>query len=547
MPTHQLTGNEALAQGAWEAGVHLATGYPGSPATRFLEHLAEISDEKDVYAEWAANEKVAFEIALGASLGGKRAVVCFKSVGLNVALDPLMVANLGGVSGGLVVILGDDPGAWGSQNEQDGRFLLRAAEVPVLEFSSSQEAYAMAKYAFSLSEKFTLPVAIRETRASSGERGTVQTAGERQAASRESLAGGKSWKIFPVRPVEKHRELQAKIAQINTEFNGSPFNQAIRRGPRGVLGCGHAGAKVLRLIKEKGGEELSFFKLGTVYPPPEDALLEFLSSLEALLVAEEIQPLIEQHLRSLAHLHNLRVRVFGKETGHFPKVGELFPSHLVQAVEDSLGVKISPDGSWDQEGFAVGGVLSQPLPEQCPFHQAFAAFATVLAPDPQERPLFVGDDGCLIRLMNEPFQVLDCKFCMGASIGMAEGLAWTGERRKIVALIGDSSFFHTGLPAYLNATSSGARIMIVILDNRSTAMTGCQSNPGTDFTLRGKRQKGIHLESVLRSAGIKIFRAVEAFGDKKILASAFQECLKSEELAVLLVSGACPNLREKIC
>lgn len=547
MLTYQLTGEEALAQGAWEAGVRLATGYPGSPSTRFLEHLAEISEEKDVYVEWSANEKVAFEMALGASMGGKRAAVCFKSVGLNVAMDPLMVANLGGVAGGLVVILGDDPGAWGSQNEQDGRLLIRAAEVPLLEFSSPQEAYDMGKYAFALSEKFQLPVVIRETRASASERGMVQTEGGRIQASPGLFADLKSWKLFPVRPVEKHEELHAKKPQIIAEFNRSSFNQIIHKGPKGILASGYMAAKLSPVVKGKGGEELSIFKLGTVYPPPEGELIKFLSGLEAVLVIEELQPLIEQHLHSLVHLHNLKVRVHGKETGHLPKWGELFASHLAKAIKESLAVEISLDGSSSQEGFSGSGVVYRPLPHDCPFYQAFEAFSTVLPADPKERPIFVGDDGCLIRLMNDPFRLLDCKFCMGASIGMAEGLVRSGEGRKVIAMIGDSSFFHTGLSAYLNAVASGARIMIVVLDNRSTAMTGGQSNPGSDFTIRGQRREGIQLESILRSVNVQTFRAAEAFGDKKLLASAFKECLESDGLSVLLVSGPCPNLTAKIC
>jgi len=547
MLTYQLTGDEALAQGAWEAGVRLATGYPGSPSTRFLEHLAEISVEKDVYVEWSANEKVALEMALGASMGGKRAAVSFKSVGLNVALDPLMVANLGGVAGGLVVILGDDPGAWGSQNEQDGRLLIRAAEVPLLEFSSSQEAYDMTKFAFTLSEKFRLPVVIRETRASAGEQGMVQIGGERIQASQGSFADLKSWKILPMRPVEKHGELHAKRPQIIAEFNRSSFNQTILKGRKGILASGYLAAKVFSLIRGKGGEELSVFKLGTVYPPPERELIKFLSGLEAVLVAEELQPLIEQHLHSLVHLHRLNVRVYGKETGHLPKCGEIFRSHLVKAVKESLAVEISLDSSGGREGFSGIGVVYRPLPHECPFYHAFEAFSTVLPADPKERPIFVGDDGCLIRLMNDPFQLLDCKFCMGASIGMAEGLARSGERRKVIALIGDSSFFHTGLSAYLNAAASGVSIMIVVLDNRATAMTGGQSNPGSEFTIRGQKRAGIRIDSLLRSVNVKTFWAVDAFGDKKLLASAFKECLASDALSVLLVSGPCPNLTAKIC
>jgi indolepyruvate ferredoxin oxidoreductase alpha subunit len=547
MMTYQLTGDEALAQGVWEAGVRVATGYPGSPSTRFLEHLAEISDPKEIYAQWSANEKVAFEMALGVSMAGKRAAVSFKSVGLNVAMDPLMVANLGGVAGGLVVIVGDDPGAWGSQNEQDGRLLIRSAEVPLLEFSSPQEAYDMAKYAFSLSERFELPVFIRETRSSAGARGAVHVEAERIRASKGTFAELKSWKLFPVRPTKKHGELHAKAPRIVAEFNHSSFNRMALKSDRGIVGAGYMAAKVSALVEEKGSEGLSIFKLGTVYPPPEGKLMEFLSHLESVLVAEELQPMIEQYLRSLAQRHNLKVRVFGKETGHLPKEGELSRDHLLKAIQESLEIEISPRVSTEPEGFAGRGIVYRSLPVQCPYYQAFEAFSTVLPRDPAERPILVGDDGCLIRLMNQPFSLLDCKFCMGSAIGLASGLALAGEKSKIIALVGDSSFFHTGLPAYMNAAASGVGIMIVVLDNRCTAMTGCQGNPGTDFNLQERQQKRISMEAVLKSAGIKVFRSVEAFGEKAVLAAAFRECLASRELAVLLVTGPCPNLTEKVC
>jgi indolepyruvate ferredoxin oxidoreductase alpha subunit len=545
MMTYQLTGEEALAQGAWESDVRVATGYPGSPSTRFLEHLAEISDPGEVYAEWSANEKVAFEVALGASMAGKRASVSFKSVGLNVAMDPLMVANLGGVAGGLVAILGDDPGAWGSQNEQDGRLLIRAAEVPLLEFSSPQEAYEMVKYAFSLSERYELPVFIRETRSSAYESGPVQVGAERIQVSRGTFAELKSLKLLPLRVPQKHGELHAKAPRIISEFNKSPFNQMTMKSPQGIVGSGYMAAKVARVVGGEGGQKFSLFKLGTVCPPPEGKLIEFLSYLEEVLVVEELLPMVEQYLRSLAQSHNLRVRIYGKDTGHLPQNGELFRRHLRKAIKEVFKVEIfEPDSG--EEGFPESGVTKS-LPIQCPYYQAFEAFSTVIPKDPERRPIFVGDDGCLIRFMNQPFSLLDCKFCMGAAIGMASGLALAGEKRKIIALIGDSSFFHTGLPAYLNAVASGVRIMIVVLDNRCTAMTGCQENPGTNLNLGGRKQKRVSIESVLKSAGIEVFRSVDAFGEKAVLASAFRECLDSDELAVLLVTGPCPNLTGKVC
>ncbi len=547
MKTYSFTGDEALAWGAWEAGVKVASGYPGSPSTRFLEHLAETSRRDEVYAEWSANEKVAVEIALGASLGGKRAVVAMKSVGLNVAMDPIMVANLGGVIGGLVILLGDDPGAWGSQNEQDGRLLAQAADLPLLEFSSPQEAYDMVSYAFSLSERYELPVFIRETRASAGEKGPVQIKETRSESALTPLWRLEDWRFFPIQPAEKHKNLYLKSSQIASEFGRSPFNRIFPKSSRGILGAGYAAAKVSRILQGSRGEELSFFKLGTVYPFPDEELIRFLSPLESVLVVEELRPLIENHLQSLAHRHHLKTRIYGKETGHLPRHGEIFSKQLLEGMKESLkAVNFSGDTA-GQKGFSGIGWTTKALPPECPYHQAFQAFRTVLPQDPEQKPIFVGDDGCLMMLKNPPFSLLDCKFCMGSSLGIATGLARAGEKRKIVALIGDSSFFHTGLPAYMNAAASGVRIMVVVLDNRCTAMTGCQGNPGTEFNLQGRKQETISLETVLKSAGVKIFRQVEAFGQPRLLAEAFRCCLESEQLSVLLVTGPCPNLFRKTC
>ena len=228
-----------MAKGAYDAGVKIATGYPGFPSTRFLEYLIETTGE-EVYVEWSANEKVAFEIALGGSMAGVRTAVCFKCVGLNVAMDPLMVANLAGVVGGMLIILGDDPGAKGSQNEQDGRLLARAAEIPVLEYSSPQEAYDMTAYAFELSEEFSLPVMIRETGDSSRDIGKVKPRGKRMEKPRIPFSETTSWKNLPIRQLDKHRELQKKIPKISGKFDEAPFNQALLKGRLGIIGVGHA-------------------------------------------------------------------------------------------------------------------------------------------------------------------------------------------------------------------------------------------------------------------------------------------------------------------
>lgn len=534
-----------MAKGVYDAGVSIATGYPGSPVTRFLEYLTEISGE-EVYVEWSANEKVAFEIALGGSMSGVRTAVCFKCVGLNVAMDPLMVANLAGVVGGMLIILGDDPGAKGSQNEQDGRILARAAEIPVLEFSSPQEAYDMAEFAFDLSEEFRLPVMIRETRASSEERGRVQTCGKRIEKANIPFSETTSWKNLPMRQLDKHRELHAKASKISSLFDEVPFNQVVFNGSMGIIGVGYASRKVLRFLSDSEADSISYLKLCTVYPPPDRLILKFLKKMEKVLVVEEVKPFIERYTRSLSSINHLNLEVYGRDTGHLPACGDIIREDLIRGIEEGLGYKF-PTDTVRKEDARPPGILDKPLPRECPYYHAFEAFSAAMPGDREKRPIFIGDEGCLMRLKNEPFKMLDTKFCMGASIGMASGLALGGERRRVVSLMGDSSFFHTGLPAFMNAVANDANIVIIILNNETTALTGCQSHPGTDIDTRGKERQGVDIEKVVRSSGVEDLYVLDAFKDKDEAEEVFKHVIEEEGLKVILVNGPCTKLLGGSC
>ena len=545
LESQNYSGNEALAKGVYDAGVRIATGYPGSPSTRFIEHLTEISGE-EVYVEWSANEKVAFEIALGGSMSGVRTAVCFKCVGLNVAMDPLMVANLAGVVGGMLIVLGDDPGARGSQNEQDGRILARAAEIPVLEFSSPQEAYDMAGFAFELSEEFRLPVMIRETKAGSEERGRIETHGKRMERPNIPFSKTTNWKNLPTRQLDKHRELHAKIPKISGVFDEAPFNQATVDGSTGIIGVGYASRKVSRLLSEGKVDSLSFLKLGTVYPPPDRLILKFLGKMERVLVVEEVKPFIERHVRALAFMNHLDLEVHGRDTGHLPPCGDILREDLIGGIERSLGYEFPMDIVWKEDARGPN-ILDVPLPGECPYYHAFEAFSEVMPEDPEERPIFIGDEGCLMRLKNEPFRMLDSKFCMGASIGMASGLALGGERRRAISLMGDSSFFHTGLPSFINAVVNNANIVIIILNNGTTALTGCQNHPGTGMDTRGKRRRGIDIEKVVRSSGVEDLHVIDAFKDRDRAKEVFKHVLEEEGLKVIIVNGTCAKLLGGSC
>ena len=545
MESPEHSGNEALARGAYDAGVRIATGYPGSPSTRFIEHLAEISEE-EAYVEWSANEKVAFEVALGGSMAGARTAVCFKCVGLNVAMDPLMVANLAGVVGGMVIVLGDDPGARGSQNEQDGRMLARAAEIPVLEFSSPQEAYDMTGYALDLSEEFRLPVMIRETQASSEERGRVETRRRRREKANIPFSETTTWKNLPTRQLDKHRELHAKMPKISGRFDGAPFNRASVRGSTGIVAVGYASSKASRLLSEGESNAISFLKLGTVYPPPDRLIMGFLEQMDRVLVVEEVKPLIERYIRSLASINHLSLEAHGRDTGHLPPCGDILRRGLATGIMESLGHEFPVDIAWEG-GVRGPSILDEPLPEGCPYHHAFESFSEAMPEEPERQPIFIGDEGCMMRLKNEPFRMLDTKFCMGASIGMASGLALGGEGRRVVSLMGDSSFFHTGLPAFLNAVANDANIVIVILNNGTTALTGCQSHPGTDMDTRGRKRRGIDMEEVVRASGVRDLYVLDAFKDKNGAREVFRHAIEEDGLKVIIVNGVCTKLSKGSC
>jgi indolepyruvate ferredoxin oxidoreductase alpha subunit len=538
-----LSGNEALAKGIYDAGVSIATGYPGYPITRFLEYMTEISGE-EVYLEWSANEKVAFEIALGGSMTGVRTAVCFKCVGLNVAMDPLMVANLAGVVGGMLIILGDDPGAHGSQNEQDGRILARAAEIPVMEYGSPQEAYNMADYGFSLSERFRLPVMIRETGASSRERGKVKPHVVRVERKNIPFSETTTWKNLPTRQLEKHWELQKKIPDVSSEFDKAPYNKMTIKGSMGVIGVGYAARKISRHIYDRIDGALSFLKLGTIYPPPDKLILRFLGELGKVLVVEEVKPLIERYIRSLSLLNHLELEVYGRDTGHIPQCGDLQTGDLMKGLDKSFGYL--PMDICTKKDDKEAKITDRPLPKQCPYYHAFHTFSEVIKEEGVEQPIFIGDEGCMMRLKNPPFRMIDSKFCMGASIGMASGLDLGGEKRRIIALMGDSSFFHTGISAYLNAVANNVNIIIMILNNQTTAITGCQPHPGTGLDIRGRRREGIDLEKVIQSSGVDLY-ILDAFKDKAKASRVFKQALGEEGLKVILLNGKCTKHRTGIC
>jgi indolepyruvate ferredoxin oxidoreductase alpha subunit len=537
MQTRPITGSEALALGALEAGVQYVSGYPGSPATATVEALLPLAGP-GVRVEWSTNEKSAFDAAFGASLAGIRALVCLKSVGLNVALDSLMVSNLAGGDGGFVVLVGDDPGGWGSQNEEDSRLLAAAAEVPLLEPTSVHDARATMHSAFGLSEQFRVPVVIRITRGLALERmdpwSAPATAPELRPPSFSRQAD--RFNVLPIHVVDMHRRLQAALQGVQTLFECLPLNGGQGSGRLGVIAAGHAFQKLAGVARKSGGPPLRILRLATLNPLPERLVTGFLTTVDTVLVLEETAPYVEVQVQALAQRTRLSLPIAGRFSDHLPRAGELFEAQIAHALKSLL-----PDWSWPAFEPASRSMPSrQPLCDGCPYLPAFQALLSVMERHGGRDAFIVtGETGCMVRAQLPPLRILDVKYGMGSAIGLAAGLARAELRKRIVALSGDSALLHSGLAELIDASQAGLGLLIVVLANRTTALSGGQPHPASAFSAQGSPRKPVDLAALARAAGVESVQVVDPL-DTRLTESAFDEGLLSGKLAVVIVDRACP-------
>ncbi len=465
-----LSGDEAVAWGAIHAGISLSTAYPGTPASEIQEAVARSGT--NVPHVWSSNEKVAYETALGASYANKRALCSMKHIGLNVAADPFINSVYTGVNGGLVLAVGDDPSMYSSQNEQDSRLFAAFAKTLCLEPSDSQEAYDMTKTAFELSEELKLPVLLRlVTRVCYGESPVELSEEIRKENDLKLEKDRKRWVVVPQHARVLHQRLNEKQKVLEEIGEKSPFNRMILKSKRGIIASGIAYTYAM----EHWDGKSSFLKIGT-YPPPGKLLEQFLDHCEEIWVVEEGEPVIERALarRSL--------KVHGKLDRTFPAQWEMTPDLVAKA----LGLPYSP--SPPLEG------LPPRYPTFCPGCGYANTFRTLKKLSPA---VVTGDIGCYSLAVFPPYETMDTILCMGASIGMALGLAFVGVK-KPVAVIGDSTFFHAGLPPLVDAVHNRADILILILDNELTAMTGGQPTPSSS----GEGKQSVTLEQVLEGLAV---------------------------------------------
>jgi indolepyruvate ferredoxin oxidoreductase alpha subunit len=508
-----LLGNEAIARGAWEAGCRVAAAYPGTPSTEITEAIAKY---KEVYAEWSPNEKVAAEVAVGASTGGARSLVSMKHVGLNVAADPVFTASYIGVNGGLVICVADDPGMHSSQNEQDSRFYARMALIPMLEPADSQECRNFVKLAFELSEQYDTPVFIRLTTRVAHSRSLVELGDRAETPLREYAKDAAKRVMMPAMARKRHLAVEERMKRLAADCNDLPVN-TIRRGNgrTAVVTAGISSQYVLEALPDA-----DVFKAGMVYPLPVEAIRKFAAGFEKLYVVEDLEPFIEDTLKAAG------IPCAGKE------ITGLQGEPTARMIAEKLG-----------NAGAISEGASGPAPTRppvmcpgCPHRGVYHIFGKL------GLSVF-GDIGCYTLGALAPLNATDTCLCMGASIGMAHGFekARGGRQAKLVAAIGDSTFIHSGIAPLIDAVYNQSNITVCILDNSTTGMTGHQHHPATGRTLQGADAAILDLEALCKAVGVKDVRVVDSF-DLKAVEANLKESLAQDGPSVILFRRACALL-----
>ena len=509
-----LLGNQAIARGAWEAGVSFAAGYPGTPSTEIIETLATRFAETN--PRWSSNEKVAFEEGMGAAIGGLRVLVTMKHVGLNVAADAFMVFPYSGTNGGFVVVSADDPGMHSSQNEQDNRYLARMGKVPVIEPSDAQECKDFIIAGLELSEQFGTPVMLRTTTRLAHHKGLVEVGERKQVTRREFVPDPKRFSVPIYRKLHRPR-VEERLNQLREYAESCPFN-LIEHSPgnTGVVTCGISYQYVKEIMPEAG-----VLRLGMTFPLPPNLLREFCSQYEQVYVVEEGEPFIEETMRSLG-ITNLA----GKEL--FGVIGEYSPERL----EESLGLRKAP-GQFNQD------ITLLPRP---PMLCIGCGHRTVFAALRQLKVVVAGDIGCYTMGALPPYEAEHTTFCMGASIGTAVGLERAGHKR-VVAVIGDSTFIHAGIPPLIDAVYNGSNLTLVILDNSATGMTGSQPHPAAGKNAMGQPAPKLDLVAMTRAAGVEYVSVVDTWQRKEVIRT-MRKALSHKGPAVVIAQGPCQQLPE---
>ena len=510
-----LTGNEAVSRGAYESGVIYAAAYPGTPSTEILENIAQYPE---IIAEWAPNEKVALESVIGASFAGGRGLASMKHVGLNVAADPLFTFAYTGVNGGAVIISADEPGQHSAQNEQDNRNYAKAAKIAMFEASDSQECLDMIKEAFEVSEKYDIPVLFRMTTRLCHGKTVVETGERKDVPIKEFVKNPSKYVMVPAIARDRRIDLEERLSRLKTYSENCVWNrEEINEGNVGVIASGPS----YKFAREVFGDEVSYLKLGFTNPLPDELIKKFCEKMETIYVIEENDPYIEERVRILGY------DCQGKNL--FPKVGEMTPEVIRQCVYG----KALPTLEYDS-------TLVVPRPPTlcagCPHRGFFYHLGK------KKNIMVSGDIGCYTLGFAKPYKAIDSTICMGASFSIGHGAQKVfdkvGKGTRVVSVLGDSTFFHTGINSLMTVVYNQSNTINVILDNRVTAMTGHQENPGSGKNVKGDPSTMMNIEEIVRALGIKHVRVIDPNNLKQV-DETLNELLKIDEPSVIITRWPC--------
>ncbi|MEE1075400.1 MAG: indolepyruvate ferredoxin oxidoreductase subunit alpha [Acutalibacteraceae bacterium] len=512
-----MLGNEAVARGFLEAGCSVVSSYPGTPSTEITEYAAKYDE---IYCEWAPNEKVACEVAFGASLGGARSACCMKHVGLNVAADPLFTMSYTGVNGGLVICVADDPGMHSSQNEQDSRHYAIASKIPMLEPSDSREAKEFAKIAFTLSEQFDTPVLLRMCTRIAHSQCSVELCEPQAAVKKEYVKNPQKYIMAPANAIRRHPVVEERTAKLISFAETTTLNR-VEWAEDKKLGIITSGT-CYDYVKEVMGDSVSVMKLGLVNPLPVDIIKDFVSKVERVIVIEELDPVIENHCKALG------IAVEGKSL--LPICGEFSQ----KIIADALGVK----GKEFAAGLDNIPVRPPVMCSGCPHRGLFYVLS-------KNKLTVLGDIGCYTLGSAAPLTAIDSVLCMGASVSGVHGFnkaRGNESENKTVCVIGDSTFMHSGMTGLANIAYNGTNSTVIIVDNSITGMTGHQQNPTTGYNIKGDPATKIDLEALCKALGINRVRVVDPY-DLKATEAAVKEEIAVNEPSVIISRRPCALLK----
>nr|MDO8134097.1 indolepyruvate ferredoxin oxidoreductase subunit alpha [Candidatus Njordarchaeum guaymaensis] len=550
-----LNGNESISRGAIEAGISVATSYPGSPATYILENVAAAAKQHRIHAEWSTNEKVAYEVAFGAAAAGAKALFACKNVGMNWIMDPLINSVTLGLKGALVLAVVDDPGADVTTDEQDSRFLAMFTEIPILEPSSPQESKDMTLEAFRISEQIKIPVMVRPIRQLTYARGNVKL-GPINAKTVSKLDKSMRYVCGIGMVVSaRHAMFHSKtFRQLEAFVEETPLNEVKLKGREklGVITAGLCYAYMIEALKrlDVSEDEIAWLKLGVSYPLPREKISNLLQSVDKVLVIEEVEPFIENQVKAIAADLQKHATIYGKKTGHLP-VGELDVHQVSKVISAFLRVELRSEVP--KEHITKAKTIASALPFRSPgaFCPGCPHIASLYSLKMTAEKLFRnnynihGDIGCYQLAILPPYSFVDTCLCMGAGLGIGSGVYFSGAPGKNIVTLGDSTFLHAGIPGLINAVYNRADLTLVILDNRTTGATGHQPHPGAfGVTATGEETKQLDIAEIVKALKVDMVRVVDPYNVKETCA-AFEDALGKKGVTVVVCRRVCAVVAER--